>query len=155
MPRSRAVRKRTIAVDPLYKSRLVTRLINRVMLGGKKSIAEKIVYGALRNLSEDKGQALSSLEQGVKNARPQQEVRSRRVGGATYQVPRPVRHDRSEALAMRWIVAAAKKRSGKPMIERLTAELKDAAGGKGEAVKKKENTHRMAEANRAFAHFRW
>ena len=155
MPRTGKVRKKEIKVDPLYKSRLVTRLINRVMEEGKKAIAEKIVYGALKNLSEDKKEAKEFLEKAVKNVMPSQEVRSRRVGGATYQIPMPVRHDRSEALAIRWILQAAKKRSGQPMVERLTAELRDAAEEKGEAYKKKVTMHKMAEANKAFAHFRW
>lgn len=155
MPRTGKVRKREIKVDPIYKSRLVTRFINRVMGQGKKKIAEKIVYGALRNLSEDEKQAKELLEKAVQNVRPSQEVRSRRVGGATYQIPMPVKHDRSEALAVRWLIEAAKKRKGQPMVEKLTAELRDAAEGKGEAFKKKENIHRMAESNRAFAHFRW
>lgn len=155
MPRSGKVKKQPIMVDPIYKSRLATRFINRAMLDGKKSIAEKIVYGALQNLSPDKKEAVALLEKATKNIMPTQEVRSRRVGGATYQVPRPVKHDRSEALSVRWILGAARKRTGKPMVEKLTAELKDAAENRGEAAKKKENIRRMAEANRAFAHFRW
>lgn len=155
MPRTGKVKKREIKVDPLYKSRLVTRFINRVMERGKKSIAEEIVYGALGNLSEDQKEALALLEKATKKVMPTQEVRSRRVGGATYQVPMPVRHDRSEALAVRWLLQAARARKGKPMVERLAAELKEAAEGKGEAFKKKETMHKMAEANRAFAHFRW
>lgn len=155
MPRTGKVKKRAITVDPIYKSRLVTRFVNRAMEQGKKKIAEKIVYGALKNLSEDAKQAKELLEKAVANVMPSQEVRSRRVGGATYQVPMPVRHDRSEALAIRWIIEAARKRQGKPMVEKLTAELRDAAEGKGEAFKKKETMRRMAEANRAFAHFRW
>ncbi len=155
MPRTGKVRKREIKVDPIYKSRLVTRVINRVMEQGKKKIAEKIVYGALRNLSEDEKEAKEVLKKAVDNVMPQQEVRSRRVGGATYQIPMPVKHDRSEALAVRWLIEAAKKRKGQPMVEKFTAELRDAAEGKGEAFKKKENMHRMANANRAFAHFRW
>ncbi len=155
MPRTGKVKKREIKVDPLYKSRSVTRFINRVMEGGRKKTAEKIVYGALRRLNENEPEAKELLKKAIENVMPQQEVRSRRVGGATYQIPMPVRHDRSEALAVRWIIEAAKKRKGKPMMEKLTMELRDAAEGKGEAFKKKENMHRMAEANRAFAHFRW
>lgn len=155
MPRTGKIKKRQIKVDPIYKSRLVTRFINRVMGRGKKKIAEKTVYGALRNLNEDRKEALAFLEKAVKNVMPSQEVRPRRVGGATYQVPMPVRHDRSEALAVRWIIQAAQKRKGKPMVEKLTMEIRDAAEEKGEAFKKKLNIHRMAEANRAFAHFRW
>ncbi len=155
MPRTGKVKKREIKVDPLYKSRSVTRLINRVMGGGRKKTAETIVYGALRRLNENGPEAKELLKKALENVMPQQEVRSRRVGGATYQIPMPVRHDRSEALAVRWIIQAAKNRKGKPMVEKLTAELRDAAEGKGEAFKKKENMHRMAEANRAFSHFRW
>ncbi len=155
MPRTGKIKKREIKVDPLYKSRLVTRFINRVMEGGKKKSAEDIVYNALCNLDKDKARALVILERATKNVMPSQEVRSRRVGGATYQIPIPVRNDRSEALAIRWITQAAKKRKGKPMVEKLTMELRDAAENKGEAFKKKDNMHRMAEANRAFAHFRW
>ncbi len=155
MPRTGKVKKRTIKVDPLYKSRLVTRFINRIMEQGKKKIAEKIVYGTLKNLSGDQKEAVAFLEKAVKNVMPSQEVRSRRVGGATYQIPMPVKHDRSEALAVRWLIEAAKKRKGQPLVEKLTAELRDAAEEKGEAFRKKANMHRMAEANRAFAHFRW
>jgi small subunit ribosomal protein S7 len=155
VPRTGKVRKSEIKVDPIYKSRLVTRLVNRVMEQGKKKIAEKIVYGALRQLSADEKEAKDFLQKAVENVMPSQEVRSRRVGGATYQIPIPVRHDRSEALAVRWLIEAAQKRKGQPMMEKLTAELRDAAEGKGEAFKKKENIHRMADANRAFAHFRW
>jgi len=155
MPRTGKVRKSEIKVDPIYKSRLVTRVTNRVMESGKKKTAEKIVYGVLRNLSADEKEAKEFLQKAVANVMPSQEVRSRRVGGATYQIPLPVRHDRSEALAIRWLVEAAQKRKGKPMVERLTAELRDAAEGKGEAFKKKETMRRMAEANKAFSHFRW
>lgn len=155
MPRTGKVRKEPIEVDPIYKSRLVTRLVNRVMEGGRKKTAEKIAYGALRNLHEDEKEAKTLLAKAVENTMPKQEVRSRRVGGATYQIPMPVKHDRSEALAVRWLIEAAKKRKGKPMVEKLTMELRDAAEGKGEAFKKNENMRRMAEANRAFAHFRW
>jgi len=155
VPRTGKVKKREIKVDPIYKSRLVTRFINRVMEQGKKKIAEKIVYGALRALSTDEKEAKEFLEKAVKNVMPSQEVRSRRVGGATYQIPLPVRHDRSEALAIRWLIQAAKKRPGQPMVEKLTAELREAAEEKGEAYKKKVTMHKMAEANRAFAHFRW
>ena len=155
MPRTGKIKKREIKVDPLYKSQLVTRFINRVMIEGKKKSAEKIVYTALHNLNEDKGQALAILQRATKNVMPSQEVRSRRVGGATYQIPIPVKNDRSEALAIRWITKAAQSRKGKPMVERLTMELRDASENKGEAFKKKENMYRMAESNRAFAHFRW
>lgn len=155
MPRSGKLRKRTIKSDPAYGSRLVTRFINRVMSRGKKSVAQKIVYGALEKLSTNQGEALEILKKATDNVKPQQEVRPRRVGGATYQVPMPVRRDRAEALAVRWIIKAAQERKGLPMAEALAAELKAASEGQGEAFRKKENVHRMAEANRAFAHFRW
>lgn len=155
MPRTGKVKKRAIAAGSLYESRLVTRFVNRVMAQGKKSVAEAIVYGALEGLSAERKSAVASLEKAVKNVMPSLEVRSRRVGGATYQVPMSVGRDRSEALAVRWIIQAAKARKGKPLAEKLKEELKDAAEEKGEAFKKRVNVHRMAEANRAFAHFRW
>lgn len=151
--RAGQVRKRELKADPILKSRVVTRMINIVMDSGKKSVAEDIVYGAIANLAEDKKEGLRIFEEAVKNVMPLQEVRSRRVGGATYQVPTPVRHERSEALAVRWIVSAAKGKKGKPMVEKLTDELKNASGGVGDAMRKREDTHRMAEANRAFSHF--
>jgi len=153
--RGKKAKKRVIENDPLYRSRLVARLINRMIVGGRKRTAERIVYGALENLSQDRRGAVTLLEQAVRYVMPTQEVRSRRVGGATYQVPISVKHDRREALAIRWIIAAAKSKTGKPMVERLTEELKAAADNSGEAVKKKVSTHKMAQANRAFAHFRW
>ena len=153
--RGKKAKKRVIENDPLYRSRLVARLINRMIVGGRKRTAERIVYGALENLSQDRRGAVTLLEQAVRYVMPTQEVRSRRVGGATYQVPISVKHDRREALAIRWIIAAAKSTTGKPMVERLTEELKAAADNSGEAVKKKVSTHKMAQANRAFAHFRW
>lgn len=151
--RTRKAKKRTPQVDPLYKSRAIGRLITTVMLSGKKSLARKIVYQSLSTLNEDSKEALKMFEQAVKNLMPTQEVRSRRVGGATYQVPMPLKHDRAEALAMRWLVNAARSKKGKPMIDRLSEELKNAVDGTGDAIRKKDETHRMAEANRAFAHF--
>lgn len=151
--RGKRVRKRPINPDPVYKSRVVTRMTNVVMGGGKKSIAQNIIYDSLKKLSEDPKEALKIFEGAVKNVTPQQEVRSKRVGGATYQVPMPLKHDRSEALAIRWIVNAAKNKSGKSMADNLYEELKNAHEGIGDSIKKKEDTHRMAEANRAFAHF--
>jgi len=151
--RGRRAKKRPVNPDPIYRSRVVTRMINVVMGGGKKSIAQNIVYDSLKKLSEDPKEALKIFEGAVKNVTPQQEVRSRRVGGATYQVPMPLKHSRSEALAIRWLVSAAKNKSGKPMVDRLCEELKNAHEGIGDSIKKKEDTHRMAEANRAFAHF--
>ncbi len=151
--RAKSAKKRIIESDPIYKSKVVTRMVNVVMIGGKKSIAEGIVYGAIEKLSEDKKDAITVFEEAVKNVMPSLEVRSRRVGGATYQVPTPVKHERAEALAARWIVSAAKSRKGKPMADKLYEELRNASEGTGDAIRKKEETHRMAEANRAFSHF--
>ncbi|HNS71244.1 MAG TPA: 30S ribosomal protein S7 [bacterium] len=151
--RSKKPRKRNSSVDLIYKSRIVSRMINTVMLGGEKSIARNIVYKAINSLSEEGKDNLKMFEQAVKNVMPQQEVRSKRIGGATYQVPMPLRHDRSEALAVRWIVSSARSKKGKEMSKKLSEELKNAYQGIGDSIKKKEDTHRMAEANRAFAHF--
>ncbi|OGC49207.1 30S ribosomal protein S7 [candidate division WWE3 bacterium RIFCSPLOWO2_01_FULL_37_15] len=151
--RSGKSNKKSIQSDLLYKSRVVTRMINTVMLHGNKSLAEKIVYSALSKLAEDRKDALTAFEQAVKNVMPVQEVRSRRVGGATYQVPVPLKHDRSEALAVRWIVQTARSRKGKSMMEKLFEELRNAHSNTGSAIKKKDDTHKMADANRAFAHF--
>lgn len=151
--RAKSAKKRPIEPDPIYKSRVVTRMINVVMLDGKKSIAEKIVYETLNKLSDDRKEALKMLEDAVKNVMPSQEVRSRRVGGATYQVPYPLKHDRSEALATRWIVWAARNKEGNDMISRLHKEIKDAFEGTGDAIRKRDDTHKAAGANRAFAHF--
>lgn len=162
MPRRRVVAKRKTLPDPLYGSELVAKFINHLMQDGKKSIAEKSLYGAL-DIIKDRGHKdpVELFRRAVDNVRPQVEVKSRRVGGATYQVPVEVRASRSTALAMRWIVDFARKRGEKGMMQRLAGELMDAADeegggrGKGGAVKKKEDTHRMAEANKAFSHFRW
>lgn len=151
--RSKRAKKRPIQSDPVYKSKVITRLINVLMLDGKKSIARNIVYSALSRLNEDPKEATRMFEEAVKNVMPIQEVRSRRVGGATYQVPYPLKHDRAEALAVRWIVGAARKKSGTDMINRLHLELKDAYQGVGDAMKKRDETHKSAESNRAFAHF--
>ena len=151
--RSKSANKRQLQVDPIYKSKVVSRMVSIVMLHGKKSTAESIVYGALGKISEDKKEALSFFEQAVKNVMPTQEVRSRRVGGATYQVPMPLKHERSEALATRWIVQSSRDKKGKPMVDRLYEELKNAHEGIGNSIKKRDDTHKMAEANRAFAHF--
>lgn len=135
---------------------MVSRLVNKIMLDGKKSKAEKIVYGALDVLEEKESQpAITVLQQAVRNATPQLQVKSRRIGGATYQVPVDVSPERSLTLALRWLVASARARQGKSMTEKLAAELGDAAKGQGATVKKRDDTHRMAEANRAFAHYRW
>lgn len=153
--RSGKIKKRQTQVDPIYKSRTISRMVNVMMVDGKKSTAEKIIYTALEQLSEDKKEALRIFEDAIKNVMPKQEVRSRRVGGATYQVPMPVKHARAEALALRWLIGAARNSQGKPMADRLFQELKNANEGIGNAIKKKEETHKMADANRAFAHFRF
>lgn len=155
MSRGRAVKKRELVADPLYRSKLVTRMVNSLMVSGKKSVARKIVYGTLQQLNSDPAQALSLFEIAVRNVIPSVEVRSRRVGGANYQVPVPVRNDRGETLAVRWIIDAARARKGLPMEKKLTQELMDASNQTGEAIRKKEVTYKMAEANRAFSHFRW
>lgn len=151
--RSKRAKKRPITPDPIYRSKVVTRMINVVMLDGKKSVAEKIVYDAMKKLSEDRKEAVNMFEKAVKNVMPTQEVRSRRVGGATYQVPYPLKYDRSEALAVRWLVWAARNKQGTDMVTRLHKELKDAYEGTGEAIRKRDETHKSAESNRAFAHF--
>lgn len=153
--RSGTVKKRPLQTDPLFKSRTVARMINAVMKSGKKSLAEKIVYSALSKISEDRKEALSYFEQAVKNVMPVQEVRSRRVGGATYQIPTPLRHDRSEALALRWLIDASKNKKGKEMEIKLYEELKNAHEKTGGAIKKRDDVHKMAEANKAFSHFRF
>lgn len=156
MPRRGNIKTREIQPDARYNSLLVARLINKIMLGGKKSTAEAIVYGAMEIIrQQEKKEPLSTLELAVKNATPLIEVKPRRVGGATYQVPVEVRSGRDVTLAMRWIISAARARSGRSMAEKLAAEVSSAALGQGAAVKKREDTHKMAEANRAFAHYRW
>jgi small subunit ribosomal protein S7 len=151
--RGKKAKKRQPNLDAIFKSRTVGRMISSVMKDGKKSTAEKIVYTAMTKLAEDRKESLRIFEQAVKNVMPQQEVRPKRVGGATYQVPMPLKHDRAEALAVRWIVKIAKAKKGRPMSEKLYDELNNAFQGIGDAVKKRDDTHRMAEANRAFAHF--
>ena len=151
--RGKRAKKRSIVPDSMYTSKVVSRMINTVMERGKKSLAVKIVYSSMEKLSEDEKERLRILEQAVKNVMPQQEVRSKRIGGATYQVPVPLRHDRSEALAVRWIVESAKSKKGKSMVERLYTVLNDSYQNTGDAIKKRDEVHRMAEANRAFAHF--
>jgi small subunit ribosomal protein S7 len=156
MPRKRVVARREILPDPKYGSVQLAKFITILMLDGKKSLAERIIYGALNRLAEKaKGEPMEVLERALENVRPLVEVKSRRVGGATYQVPVEVRPERRSALAMRWLVDAARKRGEKSMDLRLAGELLDAHEGKGAAVKKREDTHRMAEANKAFAHYRW
>lgn len=156
MSRNRKAPKREILPDPLYQNRMLTQFMNRVMQRGKKSTAERIVYGTLETIKETTGkEPISVFMQAMENVMPNVEVRARRVGGATYQVPVEVRADRRVSLAMRWILGAARSRAGKTMRERLASELLDAANGAGIAWKKKEDTHRMAEANKAFSHYRW
>jgi len=156
MPRRREVPKRVILPDPKYNDRLVAKFINGIMLEGKRSTAEKIVYGAFDIMLQRTGEEpLPLFKKAFDNVRPVLEVKSRRVGGSTYQVPVEVRQDRRNALAIRWIVSYSRGRGEKTMQERLAAELLDAANNRGSAVKKKEDTHRMAEANKAFAHYRW
>ena len=160
MSRRRVVAKREILPDPVYKSKLLAKFINQVMRSGKKSIAENIVYGALKTIKDKQKfaqgeEALHALQKALENVRPLVEVKSRRVGGATYQVPVEVRTERSQTLAMRWLIDAAKVRREKSMALRLAAELVEALENRGAAFKKKEDIHRMAEANKAFAHFRW
>ncbi len=156
MARRKAAAKREVLPDPKFGSETLTRLVNVLMVDGKKSVAEKIVYSALDRVTEKSGgEALESLDKALEAVRPSVEVKSRRVGGATYQVPVEVRVDRRTALAMRWLVDAARKRSEKGMGLRLAGEIIDALEGRGSAVKKREDTHRMADANKAFAHYRW
>ena len=156
MPRKGSVSKRSILADPVYESVLVTQFINKVMIEGKKSKAEKVVYEALNTIGQREGvDPVGILQKAVDNVRPLLEVKSRRVGGATYQVPVEVKTRRSRTLAVRWIVAFSRIRREKTMAERLAAEVLDAANRTGYSVKKKEDLHRMAEANKAFAHYRW
>jgi small subunit ribosomal protein S7 len=156
MPRRREVPKREILPDPKYNSRLVAKFMNNVMQKGKKSLAERIFYGALEIIEQrSKQDPMEVFHKAMDHVRPVIEVKSRRVGGATYQVPVEVRHERRDALAMRWIINYANQRSEKTMVQRLAGELQDAAQNRGAAVKKREDTHRMAEANKAFAHYRW
>ena len=156
MPRRREVPKRIILPDPKHGSEMLAKFVNMMMERGKKSVAEKIVYGALDAMSEKgKDNPMGLLEQALDNVRPVVEVKSRRVGGATYQVPVEVRSVRRTALAMRWIIDASRKRGEKSMARRLAGELLDAADSRGGAVKKREDVHRMAGANKGFAHYRW
>jgi small subunit ribosomal protein S7 len=156
MPRRRVVAKREILSDPKFSSKLVAKFINKVMRRGKKSLAERILYGAFELIEKrSKQDPLDVFHKAMDNVRPIIEVKSRRVGGSTYQVPVEVRSDRRNALAMRWLISYAKARSEKTMVQKLAGELQDAAQNRGSAVKKREDTHRMAEANKAFAHYRW
>jgi small subunit ribosomal protein S7 len=156
MSRRRKAEKRHVNPDPKFHDQTVSKFMNYVMLDGKKSAAEKIVYGAFDRVEEKmKRPPLELFREALDNVTPAVEVRSRRVGGATYQVPMEVRPDRKVALAMRWLIAAARKRNETTMVDRLSGELMDASQNRGSAVKKREDTHKMAEANRAFSHYRW
>ena len=156
MPRRGSIAKRDVLADPLYNSKLVTRLINNIMLDGKKGVAQKIVYGAFDIVTEKTGKnGLEAFEEALENIMPVLECKTRRVGGANYQVPLEVRPERRETLGLRWLTNFSRTRNERTMKERLAGEIMDAMNGTGGAVKKKEETHRMADANKAFAHFRW
>ena len=156
MPRRGSTAKRDVLPDPLYNSKVVTRLINNIMLDGKRGVAQKIVYGAFDIIADKTGNnPLEVFEQAMENVMPVLEVKARRVGGATYQVPMEVRPERRQTLGLRWISTYSRARSEKTMKERLAGEIMDAVNGAGGAFKKREDTHKMAEANKAFAHYRW
>ena len=156
MPRRGFIAKRDVLPDPLYNSKIVTRLINNIMLDGKKGVAQKIVYGAFDIISEKTGkEAIEVFEQAMENVMPSLEVKARRVGGANYQVPIEVRPERRQTLGLRWMASYSRLRSEKTMKERLAGEILDALNGAGGAAKKRDDTHKMAEANKAFAHYRW
>ncbi|MDR3073631.1 MAG: 30S ribosomal protein S7 [Deltaproteobacteria bacterium] len=156
MPRKGSVPRREVLPDPVYNSRLAARFINRLMYQGKKGVAEKIFYSALEQLAEKTSEEpLRAFEKALDNIKPHLEVKARRVGGATYQVPMDVRPDRQVSLAVRWVITYARARGEKGMVNKLAAEFVDAFNNRGGAVKKREDTHRMAEANKAFAHYRW
>ncbi|MBQ3180614.1 MAG: 30S ribosomal protein S7 [Firmicutes bacterium] len=156
MPRRGGAPKRDVLPDPVYNSVVLTKFINQVMLDGKKGVAEKIVYGAFDIIKEKTGkEPMEVFDEAMKNVMPVLEVKARRVGGANYQVPMEVRPERRQTLGIRWLVMYTRKRSGRSMEEKLAAELMDAANNTGASVKKREDTHKMAEANRAFAHYRW
>ena len=156
MPRKGPADRRELVPDPVYRSTVVTQLVNKVLQRGKRSVAERIVYGALETVESKTGsEPVGVLKQALENVRPQLEVKSRRVGGATYQVPIEVPATRRQTLAIRWIVGVARRRSEHTMTGRFSAELLDASNNRGASVKKREDTHRMAEANKAFSHYRW
>ena len=156
MSRKRKAPKKLAAIDPKYKSTIIPKLINSIMYDGKKTIAEKIIYDAIEKIkSKSKDEPLNVFNDAINNIKPTVEVRSRRVGGATYQVPVEVKSKRSQALALRWLVDASRKRKDKKMSDKIFNEIYDAYQNKGSAIKKKEDTHKMAESNKAFAHFRW
>ena len=154
--RKRQAVKREVLADPIYNSKMVTKLINRIMIGGKKGTAQNILYDAFDMVREKTGNdPMETFNKAYENIKPQLEIKSRRIGGGNYQVPVEVKEDRGQALALRWLVQYAKNRSGKGMAENLANEIMDAANGVGGAVKKREDTHKMAEANKAYAHYRW
>ncbi|MBQ6104787.1 MAG: 30S ribosomal protein S7 [Lachnospiraceae bacterium] len=156
MPRKGHIQKRDVLADPMYNSKVVTKLINNIMLDGKKGTAQKIVYGAFGQVADKTGkEAMEVFETAMNNLMPVLEVKARRIGGATYQVPVEVRPERRQALALRWLTLFSRKRSEKTMIDRLANEIIDASNNTGNAVKRKEDMHKMAEANKAFAHYRW
>jgi small subunit ribosomal protein S7 len=156
MSRKRKAPKKLTVIDPKYKSTIIPKLINSIMYDGKKTIAEKIIYDAIEKIkSKSKDEPLNVFNDAINNIRPTVEVRSRRVGGATYQVPVEVKSKRSQALALRWLVEASRKRKDKKMSDKIFNEIYDAYQNRGSAIKKKEDTHKMAESNKAFAHFRW
>ena len=156
MPRRATIDKRKVLPDPVYNSRLVTKFINNVTVQGKKTVAERIFYGALGLIKDRTGDdPVKVFKRAVDNAKPMVEVKSRRVGGSTYQVPIEVRSDRQQALAIRWLIGFAKSRHEKTMMQKLAGEFLDAASNRGGTIKKRDDTHRMAEANKAFAHYRW
>ncbi len=156
MPRKGHIQKRDVLADPIYNSKVVTKLVNNIMLDGKKGVAQKIVYGAFEQVAAKTGKdAMEVFETAMNNLMPMLEVKARRIGGATYQVPIEVRPDRRQALALRWLTMFSRKRSEKTQVDRLANEIIDASNNTGNAVKRKEEMHRMAEANKAFAHYRW
>lgn len=156
MPRRGAIARREVLPDPVYQSKTLTKLINQMMLQGKKSVSESIIYGAMDIIKEKTGKSpLEVFETAMKNVMPVLEVKARRVGGANYQVPIEVRHDRRQTLAIRWLTKYSRDRAGRTMEDKLASEIMDAAAGTGASVKKREDTHKMAEANKAFAHYRW
>ena len=156
MPRKGHIPKRDALADPVYKNKVVTKLINNIMLDGKKGVAQKIVYGAFDEIAEKTGKdALEVFEEAMNNVMPELEVKARRIGGSTYQVPIEVKPDRRQALALRWLTLYSRNRGEKTMKERLASEIMDAANNTGASVKRKEDMHKMAESNKAFAHYRW
>jgi len=156
MPRRARITRRDLMPDPIYKSRIITKFVNKIMIGGKKGLAERIMYDALTIAGEQaKRDSLEVFEQAMRNASPKLEVKPKRVGGATLQVPVEVKGDRGSSLAIRWILKSARSRTGRTMAERLAAELLDASNNTGATIKKREETHKMAEANKAYAHYKW